>query len=57
MRESEFIIICNANCILPSVALENENVLEFLQDAKEKYKNCNTNLAMLELQKILEQNF
>ena len=57
MRESEFIIICNVNCILPSVAVENENVVEFLQDAKEKYKNCNTNLAMLELQKILEQNF
>lgn len=57
MKESEFIIICNNNCIDPSVALENDSVYEFLLYAKEKYKDCKTNRAMVELQKIIESNF
>ena len=57
MKESEFIVICNNNCIEPGVAIENNSVYQFLLDAKEKYKNCKTNLEMVELQKILEANF
>ncbi|NRB65369.1 MAG: hypothetical protein HRU40_20525 [Saprospiraceae bacterium] len=57
MKQSEFILICNNNCIDPSIALENESVYQFLIRAKEKYKNCKTNAAMVELQKIIEANF
>jgi hypothetical protein len=57
MKESEFIIICNNNGIDPSIALENDSVYKFLIDAKKKYKDCKTNSAMVELQKIIESNF
>ena len=57
MKESEFIIICNNNCINPSVAIENEFVYQFLVNAKDRFRNCKTNLAMVELQKILNDNF
>ena len=57
MKESEFILICNNNCIDSSIALENTEVRQFLINAKEKYKNCKTNVVMLKFQKILEANF
>ena len=57
MKESEFIIVCNNNSIDPGVALENDKVHQFLIDAKEKYKGCKTNRAMIELQKVINDNF
>jgi len=57
MRESEFVIVCNNNGIDPYIALENDNVREFLKEAMSKYKECKTNAAMVALDKVLLNNF
>ena len=57
MKKSEFLAVCNNNCINPSIVLENDSVRQFLKQAKEKYKNCKNNSASIELQKIIEANF
>lgn len=57
MRESEFIIICNNNCVDTNIAIENEAVYSFLVEAKEKYKGVKTNAAMVALDVIIKNQF
>jgi hypothetical protein len=54
MRKTDFLFICNENNILPSIVLEDKNVIKIIKESKGKQ---NTVFYELKLNTYIQNNF